>query len=678
MAENGDVKSNGDVKGNGYTKKPFTINGHKVKFPKLPRGLMKSSSTTSSNQELAEAVYDEDVEEGEPRGNWGNKMDFMLSSIGYAVGLGNVWRFPYLCYSNGGGAFLIPYVIMLLIAGLPIFVIEMGFGQFASRGCVSVWSMSPLFKGLGYAMCILSGLVAIYYNVVITYTVFYFFASFTSELPWSDCSQAWNTVNCVVRKANGTNSTFLTEYLNTSTRPSLEYWDRHVLGRSSGLEDLGPIRWQLALCLLFAWTVVFLCIVRGVQSSGKVVYFTATFPYVVLFILLIRGATLPGSAQGVLFYIRPEFSRLLDAKVWKDAAVQIFYSLGSAWGGLHTLASYNKFNNNFKRDGMIIAFTNCCTSVFAGFVIFSVIGFMAYDSGLSIERVADTGPGLAFVAYPEALARMPVAPLWSILFFFMLFTLGLDSEFVTMETLITALIDELSDFEYFKNIRKRKALVTFLVCFSFFLLGLPMTTNGGIYILTLMDNYSAGFSLLLVALTECIAISYVYGINRFIDDMEVMVPSGMGIYWKICLSFLSPLVLLFIFIFFCITYTKLEYNEYTYTGLGEALGWLMVLFAVLAVPAYAVFFVITKAEGDTLWERVKFSARPSPEWGPAANRHRKLAGYPPLGESNQSGVVHQVPGNFSPSSFTPHQPPPSYAYTFPNIQDGFVYHETSI
>ncbi len=119
-----------------------------MKFPKLPKGLgKKSSSTTSSNQELAEPVNDAGDVEGEPRGNWGHKMDFMLSSIGYAVGLGNVWRFPYLCYSNGGGAFLIPYIIMLLIAGLPIFVIEMGFGQFASRGCVSVWAVSPIFKG---------------------------------------------------------------------------------------------------------------------------------------------------------------------------------------------------------------------------------------------------------------------------------------------------------------------------------------------------------------------------------------------------------------------------------------------------------------------------------------------------------------------------------------------------
>ncbi len=490
--------------------------------------------------------------------------------------------------------------------------------------------------GLGYAMCVVTALVAIYYNVVISYTLFYLFASFTSVLPWSDCNRSWNTDDCVVvsGKSNVTNGTF-NGYLNTSTRPALEFWDNYVLDRSEGLEDMGPIRWQMALCLLLAWVVVFLCIVRGVKSSGKVVYFTATFPYIVLLILLIRGATLPGSLQGVIFYIKPEFDKLLNAKVWKDAAVQIFYSLGPAWGGLHTLASYNKFDNNFKRDGIIIALTNCGTSVFAGFVIFSVIGFMAHDSGLPVETVADSGPGLAFVAYPEALARMPIAPLWSILFFYMLFTLSLDSQFVMTETLITAVTDELKD--YFKNIVKWKTLITLIVCVTFFLLGLPMTTRGGIYLLTLMDNYSAGFSLLLIAMLECVVISYAYGINRFDKDMRVMVPSGLGWYWKICLMFLAPLVLGFIFVFFCLTYANLTYGAYVYPEFGEALGWLMVVAAIVPIPVYAIFFFIKHAHGSTVLKWLRSSIEPRDEWGPGLNENRLKAGYKPLPGTRDTG-----------------------------------------
>ncbi|XP_038060570.1 sodium- and chloride-dependent glycine transporter 1-like [Patiria miniata] len=626
-----------DLEAAASTNKAFTLDGGAiVKAEDIP---IQSSTKDGKPSEVDETE----------RGNWGNKVDFMLSCIGFAVGLGNVWRFPYLCYINGGGAFLVPYVIMLMIAGLPMFVMELGFGQFASKGCITIWTISPVFKGLGYAMCIITALVAIYYNVVICYTLFFLFASFTSVLPWSDCNREWNTANCVVSKVNGTNGT--TVYLNTSTRPSLEFWDRYVLDRSDGMEDMGPIRWQIALCLLLAWTVVFLCIVRGVKSSGKVVYFTATFPYVVLLILLIRGATLPGSLDGVIFYIKPEFHKLLNAKVWKDAAVQIFYSLGPAWGGLHTLASYNKFDNNFVRDGIIIAFTNCGTSIFAGFAIFSVIGFMAHDSGLPIDTVADTGPGLAFVAYPEALARMPIAPLWSILFFFMLFTLGLDSQFVMTETLITAVTDELK--YYFKNINKWKTLITFIVCCTFFLLGLPMTTRGGIYLLTLMDNYSAGFSLLLIALLECVVISLVYGINRFSKDMAVMVPGGLGLYWKVCLVALAPLVLAAIFVFFAVTYSNLTYSSYTYPPFAEALGWLMVLAAVVAIPIYASFFLIVRAKGDTLMERLRFSFKPSPEWGPASNSDRLKAGYPLL------------PGTSEDMSVKFESSPPTYTSIYP-------------
>merc|ERR1712018_1081050 len=130
----------------------------------------------------------------EERGNWTGKLDFLLSCIGYAVGLGNVWRFPYLCFKHGGGAFLIPYAIMLAFIGIPCFFMEITIGQYSAMGPVTIYSnLSPLFKGLGFANFMASCVVGLYYNMIIAWTIYYLFASFTSKLPWDTCQNDFNS-----------------------------------------------------------------------------------------------------------------------------------------------------------------------------------------------------------------------------------------------------------------------------------------------------------------------------------------------------------------------------------------------------------------------------------------------------------------------------------------------------
>uniref|UniRef100_A0A8C6XXJ9 Solute carrier family 6 member 7 n=1 Tax=Naja naja TaxID=35670 RepID=A0A8C6XXJ9_NAJNA len=448
-------------------------------------------------------------------------------------------------------------------------------------------SCSPSSTGIGVGMLVVSSLVSLYYNVIIAWTFYYVSMSFQSPLPWS-CDAPHNRPLCQAQVPAGQGS-FLA--VSCPLLPSSASSQR-VLGvvHSSGLGDPGPVREPLALCLLLAWAVIFLCTLKGIRSSGKIVYFTATFPYVVIVVLVIRGATLEGSIEGVYFYLSADWSRL-QSKVWNDAASQIFYSLGIGFGGLLSMASYNKFDNNVIRDTLVIGIGNCCTSFFAGFAIFSVLGHMAWRKKVPVGRVADSGPGLAFVAYPEALALLPGSSFWSILFFLMLFTLGVDTLFGNMEGITTAVMDE------FPALRgwRRKSLFLGGLCFAFYLLGLLLITEGGIYWFTLIDAYSTSFGLIIVALFMCLGVAFCYGVNQFCQDIVDMIRqcppwcSRLVPYFKACWVIVTPGTLLFIlfYIFLDLSGTRLHYGAYQFPRWGQALGICMGVLSCIQIPLWA-------------------------------------------------------------------------------------------
>ncbi|XP_075875878.1 sodium- and chloride-dependent betaine transporter-like [Nelusetta ayraudi] len=202
---------------------------------------------------------------------------------------------------------------------------------------------------------------------------------------------------------------------------------RRMLQMSGGLEELGSVSWELALCLLLSWMTCYFCIWKSVKSSGKVAYFTATFPYVMLLILLIRGATLPGAVEGIYYYLHPDLNQLANLEVWKDAASQVMFTYGLTVGTLIVLGSYNDYHNNCYRDVFWITLLNSGTSFIAGFVVFSVLGFMAHQLGVGVDTVVESGPGLAFIAYPQATAMMPLPQFWTVCFFLMLILLAVDT-----------------------------------------------------------------------------------------------------------------------------------------------------------------------------------------------------------------------------------------------------------
>uniref|UniRef100_A0A8C2FP69 Solute carrier family 6 member 4b n=1 Tax=Cyprinus carpio TaxID=7962 RepID=A0A8C2FP69_CYPCA len=500
----------------------------------------------------------------ESRDKWGKKMDFLLSVIGFAVDLGNVWRFPYICYQNGGGAFLIPYVLMAVFGGVPLFYMELALGQFHRTGAISIWKhICPMFKGIGFAICIIALYVSFYYNTIIAWALFYFYSSFSSTLPWTSCDNEWNTENCTnyFGKDNVT-------WTNYSRSPAEEFYTRNVLvvHESSGLGDVGYIRWQLMLCLFLIFTIVYFSLWKGVKTSGKEKH------------LILHPLILPCLSQ----------VKLKETSVWVDAAAQIFFSLGPGFGVLLALSSYNPFNNNCYRDAIVTSLVNCLTSFISGFVIFTVLGYMAEQRNVNVEDVArDKGPSLLFITYPEAIANMVGSTFFAIIFFAMMITLGLDSTFGGLEAIITAVMDEYPD-----TLSHRRELFVLGLVVVCFLGSLSTLTTGGAYVVKLLEEFGVGSSIIAIVFLEATAVSWFYGINRFSNDIKSMLGYTPGLFWRVCWVAISPAFLAYIIISSLLNPQPLSLFDYKYPDWSMTVGYIIGASSFMWIPIYMVYKLV--------------------------------------------------------------------------------------
>merc|ERR1712032_222852 len=388
------------------------------------------------------------------RETWGSTVSFILACIGYAVGLGNIWRFPYLAYKSGGGAFLVPYFVMLLLCGIPLLYMELAVGQYTRRGPIgALGKLCPILKGAGLSTVVMSFLLTTYYNVIMSWALFYLVSSFSPSLPWEGCDHSWNTEMC--RSIIGDNDTMkdntsLTDNTHSSTQ---EFYDKRVLQMTGGIEDMGSFSWELFGALLVAWIMVYFAIWKSVKVTGKVVYVTATVPFILLVIFTIRACTLPGADEGLRIFFTPDWSGMLQPKVWVYAAAQVFNSVGIAFGSLIAFASYQDFNGPILRNTLIVIVIDAITCILCGVCVFATLGSLAFSQGTTVDKVVTQGPGLVFVVFPHALSQLPLPQLWAVVFFAMLVCLGIDSQFAMVEVVITSVKDAFEHTLSTKNVR---------------------------------------------------------------------------------------------------------------------------------------------------------------------------------------------------------------------------------
>ncbi|KAH8325069.1 hypothetical protein KR074_005171 [Drosophila pseudoananassae] len=575
-----------------------------------------TSSVPRDNATDAEAA-----KSPEERATWGKGVEFLMSCIAMSVGLGNVWRFPFTALDNGGGAFLIPYLIVLFLIGKPIYYLEMVIGQFSSRGSVKVFDLCPAMKGVGAGQAFQVFMLSTYYAALVAIIGRYFIESFRNPLPWATCLAEWgpNCINSAPDASNwlrvddgdqrSQNYTIKSETERVITS-SEWYFVKEVLHELPNIDDgIGLPNWELVLGLFVAWASVFLIIRRGVKSSGKASYFLAIFPYIIMGVLLVRAVTLPGSIDGIYYFIKPQWGKILDPKVWYAAVTQCFYSLSVCFGNIIMYASFNKFGHNVHRDAVIVTSLDTVTSLLAGFTIFGILGHLAHEIGTDdIGTVVKGGAGLAFISYPDAIAKFKSLPqIFSVLFFLMLFVLGIGSNIAMTSCSVTAIRDRFPNFKQWQ--------CSLLIAVVSFVIGLIYITPGGQYMLTLVDFFGASMIALVLGIAELYTIGWIYGTDRLCKDIEFMLGRKVGLYWRLCWSIITPLIMTTILVYFYATYEPLTYNNVTYPTWAYGIGWMITAFGILQLPIWMIVAII-RDPGKTLGAKIRGAFTPKKNWGP--------------------------------------------------------------
>lgn len=438
------------------------------------------------------------------RPQWNSSFTFLLAMIGSAIGLGNIWRFPYVLYTNGGGSFIIPYVIAIAVVGFSFLLLEYSIGYKFKESIYNIYrKIRPQLEVISWLVVLLLFFIVSYYVCIIGWDVIYFVLSFF---------KGWGS-------------------------DPVSFFSNDLLQSTDSIYGLFHIVPIVFIATLFVWIFIWFISSRDLNEGiGKFSKIVLPLLFILVCIIVFYSLTLPGASIGVTAMFTPDWSSLADPNIWIAACGQIIFSLSLGMAITITYSSYLKKGANLSKNAVIVLFSNSGFEVFNAIGIFSILGFMTATSGIPLNELVIDGTGLAFVAFPQVFNVMgSFAYILGPIFFLCIFIAGITSAISLVEP-ISASISEKFGFS------RKKA--TTIICVLAFLISLLFTTGLGSAILTIFDAFLNNFALLFEIALEAIIFTWIYSVDKLMDVLNENTIVHVGSWWKYLMKFVLPIILI--------------------------------------------------------------------------------------------------------------------------------------
>ena len=476
---------------------------------------------------------------------WNSQLSFLFAMIGAAVGLGNIWRFSYVVYSNGGGTFFIPYLIAIAILGIPFLILEYGVGySFRDSFSNILKRINPKLEFVSWTLILFVFIVLIYYMVILSWDLVYLGSSFTFS--WGNDVALYFVEN---------------------------------VGGSSNLSNLSSFILPTTIGAIVIWAVVWFISHRDLNDGiGKISMILIPSLFIIMIGIVLYALTLPGAGIGIQALLQPDWSKLTDINIWLAAFSQILFSLSMGQAIALTYASYLPEGSKLTDNVLLVVLANSSFEVFTAFGIFSILGFMSFSTGMPMVQLVSEGTGLIFVVFPMIFNIMGLmghilAPL---LFLAILFA-GITSAVGIFEPMVSSTEEKL------KWSRKRTVS---LLCIVGGIFSLIFTTGISSYLVGIVDGFVNEFGILFLIAIQCIIFTWIFDVDSLMPVINENSRFKVGSLWKAIIKYVLPIFLIGMWLVGV-------YGLFTDVDSFEAIVYVIIMLIVLFFSA-----ILTKINSD--------------------------------------------------------------------------------